>query len=242
MFTTLNNIESSFKRMRLFMVFIIVLCFALTGFIAYKAFAFMSQQRQQIYVLADGQSLVLAKSQDIRANRPVEGRDHVRRFHQLFFSLDPDEQVIRERMREALYYGDNSVQAQYQNLKESGYFNNIISANISQEVVVDSIVLNDQRTPYYVKFYGRQKVIRASTITYRNLITECYLRDVTRTDNNPHGFLMERWTILNNSDLSAIDRATGEAIGAGGAAPAETQPGQAGTALPQPDELPATGR
>ena len=210
--------------MRIFMLLLIVCCFGLTGFVAYKSYDFMNQQRQQIYVLADGQSLVLAKSQDIRANRPVEGRDHVRRFHQLFFSLDPDEKVIQDRMKEALYYGDNSVQRQYQNLKESGYFNNIISANISQELITDSITLNDQQQPYYVKFYGREKVVRSSTITYRSLVTECYLREVTRTDNNPHGFLMERWTIVNNSDLRQVDRNTGEVIGAPNPAGAQMLP------------------
>src|SRR4051812_46230450 len=130
MFQTFNNIESSFKRMRVFLIVLIIACIAFAGYMAYAAFAFMENQRAQIYVLSDGQSLLLAKSNNIRENRPIEARDHVKRFHQLFFSLDPDEQLINDRMKEALYYGDNSIQAQYSNLKESGYFTNLIGANI----------------------------------------------------------------------------------------------------------------
>ena len=61
-------------------------------------------------------------------------------------------------------------------------------------------------------FIGKLKIIRASTITYRWLITECFLRDVTRTDNNPHGFLIEKWTIKRNQDINIIDRSTGDQL------------------------------
>ena len=212
MFSNLNNIESAFKRMRLFLLVLMIGSIGFAGYCAFSSFAFIDKHRSQIYVLADGQSLLLAKSTNIRDNRPVEAKDHVKRFHQLFFSLDPDEQVINARMQEALYYGDNSVQSQYQNLKESGYFTGVVGANISQELIVDSIVLNNTQTPYFVQFYGKLKIIRASTITYRWLITECFLRDVTRTDNNPHGFLIEKWTIKRNQDINIIDRSTGDQL------------------------------
>ena len=118
MFSNLNNIESAFKRMRLFLLVLMIGSIGFAAYCAFSSFAFIEKHRSQIYVLADGQSLLLAKSTNIRDNRPVEAKDHVKRFHQLFFSLDPDEQVINARMQEALYYGDNSVQSQYQNLKE----------------------------------------------------------------------------------------------------------------------------
>lgn len=219
MFQTFNNIESSFKKMRIFLIVLVIACLAFATYIAYASFSFMERQRSQIYVLAEGQTLLLAKTKNIRENRPIEGKDHVKRFHQLFFSLDPDEQVINERMKEAMYYGDNSVQTQYNNLKEGAYFTNIVGANISQELIVDSISINPERVPYYVKFSGKLKIVRSSTITYRTLVTECYLRDVARTDNNPHGFLMERWNILSNQDIEIIDRSTGDKLNSFSAQP-----------------------
>jgi hypothetical protein len=32
------------------------------------------------------------------------------------------------------------------------------------------------------------------------------LRNTGRSDNNPHGFLIEKWTILDNSDLKVEAR------------------------------------
>lgn len=34
------------------------------------------------------------------------------------------------------------------------------------------------------------------------MMSECYLRDVSRSINNPHGFLMEHWRVIQNNDLS----------------------------------------
>ena len=38
---------------------------------------------------------LLYTSQDLAQNRPVEAREHVRRFHELFFTLSPDKAAIR---------------------------------------------------------------------------------------------------------------------------------------------------
>ena len=45
------------------------------------SYSFAERQRQKIYVLDNGRSLMVALSQDLAQNRPVEAREHVRRFH-----------------------------------------------------------------------------------------------------------------------------------------------------------------
>ena len=40
----------------------------------------------------------------------------------------------------------------------------------------------------------------------QNLITEGNLRNVSRSDNNPHGFLIERWNTIENKDLAVENR------------------------------------
>jgi len=40
----------------------------------------------------------------------------------------------------------------------------------------------------------------------RSLITEGYLRNTLRSDNNPHGFLIEQWRTLENKDISIRNR------------------------------------
>ena len=49
-------------------------------------------------------------------------------------------------------------------------------------------------------------IIRESNVTERSLITECDLLNTVRSDNNPQGFMIERFRILENKDLRTIER------------------------------------
>jgi len=81
-----------------------------------------------------------------------------------------------------------------------------MSGNISQEINVDSVYVDINRYPFYFRCYGTQKIIRPTTIVSRNLITEGFLRNVSRSDNNPHGFLIEKWSTLENKDIKTENR------------------------------------
>jgi conjugative transposon TraK protein len=127
-------------------------------------------------------------------------------FHYYFFTLDPDDRVIEANINKALYLADASAKRQYDNLKESRYYSNIISGNISQEIVPDSIRIDISDYPFYFKCYSRQRLIRTTSIVIRSLITEGYLRNVSRSDNNPHGFLIEKWNTIENKDIKTENR------------------------------------
>ena len=144
---------------------------------------------------------MLALSQDMQQNRPVEAREHIRRFHELFFTLSPDKSAIESNIQRALYLSDESAIGYYRNLQEKGYFNRMIAGNISQTLTVDSIQGNFNSYPYEMKTYSRQHIIRSSSVTERSLVTTCRLRNVTRSDNNPQGFLIESFTIIENRDI-----------------------------------------
>jgi hypothetical protein len=60
--------------------------------------------------------------------------------------------------------------------------------------------------PFYFRYKGRQRIIRPTTILTRSLITEGYLRHVSRSDHNSHGFLIERWRTLENKDENIQNR------------------------------------
>ena len=127
-------------------------------------------------------------------------------FHHYFFTLDPDEKVIQVNITKAMYHADASAKQQYDNLKENGYYSNLIAGNISQEIVADSIYIDTDQYPFYFRYQGQQRIIRPATVVTRNLITEGYLRNVSRSDNNPHGFLIEKWRTLENKDINIQNR------------------------------------
>jgi conjugative transposon TraK protein len=186
-------------------VAVIISAFCLCGYMFFAANQAVSRAQARIYILSGGKALE-AVAGDRKENIPVEARDHIRNFHLLFFTLDPDEKVIGDNLSRALYLADGSAKRVYENLKESGYYAGVISANISQRLTVDSIWLDLASYPYYFRCYGEETIIRATSIVTRDLLTEGYLRDVSRSDNNAHGFLIERWTIVQNRDLKVDQR------------------------------------
>lgn len=205
-FKTLRNIENSFQQIRLYAVVFAILCIAVVGYAVWQSYRFAEDQRQKIYVLDNGKSLMLALSQDASINRPVEAREHVRRFHELFFTLAPDKYAIESNMKRAFNLADKSAFDYYKDLSEKGYYSRIISGNVQQRTEVDSVVCNFDRYPYEVKTYSKQFIIRSSNVTKRSLITSCYLVNSVRSDNNPQGFNIEKFTVLKNRDLEVIER------------------------------------
>jgi conjugative transposon TraK protein len=167
---------------------------------------FCRTAKAKIYVLDGGKSLMLALSQDLSQNRPVEAREHIKRFHELFFTLSPDKNAIESNVKRALFLVDKSAFGYYKDLTEKGYYNRIISGNINQNVQIDSVACNFDIYPYKAVTYARQLIIRESNITERSLITRCNLINSVRSDNNPHGFTMEAFEIVENRDLRVIDR------------------------------------
>jgi conjugative transposon TraK protein len=91
-------------------------------------------------------------------------------------------------------------------MAERGYYNRIISGNINQTVQVDSVSLNLDVYPCTAVTYARQMIIRQSNITERSLVTRCNLINSVRSDNNPHGFTMEKFEIIENRDLRVLER------------------------------------
>ena len=205
-FKSLKNIESSFRQIRFFAIVFVILCAVIVCYALLNSYRFAEAQRQKIYVLDGGKSLLLALSQDLSQNRPVEARDHVKRFHELFFTLSPDKDAIESNIQRALFLVDKSAFAYYKDLTEKGYYNRIISGNINQTIAVDSVVCNFNHYPYQIAAYARQMIIRESNITERSLVTRCNLINSVRSDNNPHGFIMENFEVVENKDLRVIDR------------------------------------
>ena len=205
MFRQLKNIDSAFKFIRGFCLLLVTGSLLVCCYSIYKSAAAVTEAKQKIYILANGKILE-AFAADRKDNIPVEARDHIKMFHQYFFTLDPDDKVIQSNLTKALYLADASAKRAYDNLKENGYYANVISGNISQQISVDSVQINLNQYPFYFRCFGTEKIIRPTSIVTRDLITEGYLRNVSRSDNNPHGFLIEHWNTVENKDIKIENR------------------------------------
>ncbi|MBX0335364.1 conjugative transposon protein TraK [Pontibacter sp. HSC-14F20] len=205
MFRKFQHIDTAFRHIRTFSLVLVLVCAAVSGLSLYYSYRQVRHAQERVYILAGGKALE-AFAAGGRENRPVEAREHVRQFHQHFFTLAPDDKAIEATVARALYLADHSAKQVYDNLRESGYFYNLITANISQEITIDSVRVDTGQTPYRFRCYAHQKLVRTTSVMTRNLITEGFLRPVSRSDNNPHGFLIERWTTLENKHLHTKPR------------------------------------
>lgn len=200
MFTKTKNIESAFRHIKVFSLALIIGYTILCGFIVYSSLDAVRTLQGKIYVLVNGKALE-AYASERSDNIGVEARDHIKTFHREFFTLAPDDKVILSNIKKALYLADESAKKEYDNLREQNYYSNVISGNVSQTVTTDSIAVDFNTYPYPFKFYGKQEITRPSSLVTRSLITTGFLRNVGRSDNNSHGFLIEKWHTLENNDL-----------------------------------------
>jgi conjugative transposon TraK protein len=205
-FKSLNNIDSSFKSIRMFCIIYTVVCTGLTAYCSYSAYDFAEKQREKIYVLDEGKSLMLALSQDISLNRPAELKEHIKRFHELFFTYAPDKEAIENNVKKALFLADKTAFDYYQDLTEKGFYNRVIASNINQVIRIDSIACRFDSYPYEVITYAKQRIIRPSNITERSLVTKCEIINTLRSDNNPQGAMIERFEVVENKNLQLLER------------------------------------
>ena len=205
-FKSLTNIETSFKQIRLYAIIFAIVCIAVSSYAVYASYSFAKKQREKVYVLDQGKSLMLALSQDASMYRQVEAREHVRRFHELFFTIAPDKDAIEKNMERAFQLCDKSAFNYYKDLAEKGYYNRAISGNVNQRIEIDSIRCDFDSYPYEVTTFARQFIIRQSNVTERSLVTSCSLQNSVRSDNNPQGFLMEHFLVRENRDIQTYKR------------------------------------
>ncbi len=200
----IKNIESKIKLATFLSIGSFIAAIIICISVSFYAYRQVANARQSIYIL-DNDIPILAKQTNMQMNRPAEYRAAVDLFHSLFFSLTPDDRHIEYQMKKAMYLADESGVLQYNNLKEKGYFNSILSSSSVLTLQTDSIALEpDNKFTYY----GKQKIERRSATITRSLITEGYLMDIPRSENNSHGVLITNWKTLENKDLSHVSKNT----------------------------------
>lgn len=194
----IKNIEQKMKLTFFTALSVFITSAVLIGFVIIWSFSKISEERQKIYVLDNGVPMLVNRTSQLE-NREVEYRSHINMYHQLFFTLPPDDDFIKSNLSKAMYLIDETGLKQYNNLKEKSFYNQIISSSSVLSIKTDSIQLNEDLT---FKYFGTQRIDRKSSIVKRVLVASGGLKDVPRTINNPHGLLITNWKTIKNTDIS----------------------------------------
>ena len=194
----IKNLENKIKLVGIICTFFLTGCIIISLGSIWTARSMVVDAQQKIYVL-DGNVPVLVERTTMDETLDVEAKSHVERFHHLFFTLAPDDKYINYTMSKAMYLVDETGLAQYNTLKEKGFYNNIMGTSAVFSIFCDSISFDQEKMEFI--YYGRQRIERRTNILTRELVTAGRLKRVPRTENNPHGLLITNWRTLLNKDL-----------------------------------------
>ena len=194
----LKNLENKIKLVTIICVAVIAACVIISVSSIFAGTNMVMDAQKKIYVL-DGNVPILVNRTTMEETLDVEAKSHIEMFHHYFFTLAPDDKYIRYTMEKAMYLVDETGMAQYNTLKEKGFYNNIMGTSAVFSIFCDSIRLDMDRMDF--TYYGRQRIERRTSILTRELVTAGSMKRVPRTENNPHGLLITNWRTLLNKDI-----------------------------------------
>ena len=194
----LKNLENKIKLVTIICVAVIAACVIISVSSIFAGTNMVMDAQKKIYVL-DGNVPILVNRTTMEETLDVEAKSHIEMFHHYFFTLAPDDKYIRYTMEKAMYLVDETGMAQYNTLKEKGFYNNIMGTSAVFSIFCDSIRLDMDKMEF--TYYGRQRIERRTSILTRELVTAGSMKRVPRTENNPHGLLITNWRTLLNKDI-----------------------------------------
>lgn len=194
----IKNLENKIKLVLILCCLFITGCIIVSLGSIWTAKTMVDESHKKIYVL-DGNVPILVRQTNMEETLDVEAKSHIEMFHHYFFTLAPDDKYIKYTMEKAMYLIDESGLAQYNALKEKGFYGNIMGSSAVFSIFCDSIKFNKEKMSF--TYYGRQRIERRTSILMRELVTEGFVKRVPRTENNPHGLLIVNWRTILNKDI-----------------------------------------
>ena len=189
-----QNLENKIKL-------VMIICSLLGGCISissiWTARVMVTDAQQKVYVL-DGNVPILVQRSTMEETLDVEAKSHIEMFHHFFFTLAPDDKYIKYTMEKAMYLIDETGLAQYNTLKEKGFYSNIMGTSAVFSIFCDSIKFDKDKMEF--TYYGRQRIER------RSKHPDARVGD-SRTDNvfsyrqQPSWFAYHQLCTLLNKDI-----------------------------------------
>lgn len=200
-----GSIEKELRRGKMITLVAVVASVCACAVVTVVNLYFYSQSRDTVFVVDKG-STVMATIAKGGSQRDLEVRDHAERFHELFFNLAPSRESQERNLERALHMADRSVYNYWNDQNEKGYYQRLVSANIIQEIQIDSVKLAVDTYPFPVRTYGKVFLIRESNITAFDFESECIMTETSRTSSNPHGLMIEGFKVKKYQSLGSRRR------------------------------------
>jgi len=201
-----NNIRKVQTNRTLLCISILCLCAGISIVSTIKSYQFAKNSRDLVYVLDGGSAFsakILSNETEVLTS---ELTGQVERFHELMFNLTPSTELIKTNLEKALGLSDRSAYDYYSDLSESGFYQRLVSADISQQIAIDSIKIESGVYPYKIRTYAKLYLLRQDSITSYDFESSCQSIRTRRTPSNPHGLTLEKFQVLKSTKLDSRQR------------------------------------
>ena len=153
----------------------------------------IAQSEERIYVLDANYNAFSAVRSYGGLTMDMEVKGLVETFHGLFYTLGPDNDFIRRNMERANYLCDESAYRQYMNMRERGFYLDLVQNNMHSWLMTDSISFDRDQMRF--RYYGTIRFDRRTGSSYYQLVTSGRIQVQPRTEHNIHGLMIRNWAI-----------------------------------------------
>jgi conjugative transposon TraK protein len=198
---SLKDIPASFSLAKRALLFCMIFSIVISLGSMVWAYYTIRYVKNTAYILTkDGQAALISviDMNEIDHYRKPEILNHINMYHSYFWDIDQFN--YKRRIDNALYLAGNSGKELFQTLEASGHFAKIVTENLTQKIEVDSIKIEEETYPYKAEIYGKLHVFRTDqkAESTNKLRAKFILYNVSRTDKNPHGLLIENYHLELN--------------------------------------------
>ena len=124
----IKHLENKIRLVGIICTAFLAGCIIISVSSIWTARTMVTDAQKKVYVL-DGNVPILVTRTTMDETLDVEAKSHVEMFHHYFFTLAPDDKYIRYTMEKAMYLVDETGLAQYNTLKEKGFYSNILGTS-----------------------------------------------------------------------------------------------------------------
>jgi len=202
--SSLLNVEKALAKSRLIVFSTLLFSFLFCTVVVILAMQTVSKSKGKIFLTNGYGNTLTAYQIGANENRSAEVKAQVRDFHALLYNITPNPKEVEKSLNSVLLLGDGSVKA-FLDKRGDKYYKKLIAQNVEVKYQSDSVKVNLKEYPYKAVQYGKEIIQSNVGLMIKNLLTTCELREIARTDENPHGLQVSNFQVLKNERLEFVE-------------------------------------
>lgn len=190
----LDNSIKIWKQITILLVFAFLIQSIIVFYLYTKA---VEKAIDRVYIARD---FSIDRVEDKRAM----ASGHVSNFYKLFFEIDAGN--YKKNVSNALELVGESGKELAQVYANNKYYERIVSNNLWIGVNIDSVKILNNNPPFVAQVFAKRVIRSAYGTKYTQLNSEMEVHQVSNTEKNPFGMMIENFKITDDKDILITDK------------------------------------